>query len=140
MLCRRSDGAPNNGSPPPLGVDGCRVQRSAIVNGFTLLIESTSSNGTMCMFLNLYIVFYLEPSSVVSEQLPFVPYILLWRILRDHPAHEEMGVVYRESLMREGVIRQILIALSSFGHPSRSSRATITSHTTERYNLCILAL
>ena len=137
MLCRRSDGAPNKGSPPPLGVDGCRVQRSAIVNGFTLPIESTFSNGMMCM---LYIVFYLEPPSVVSEQLPFVPYMLLWRILRDHSAHEEMGVVYRESLMREGVIRQILIALSSFGHPSRSSRATITSHTTERYNLYILTL
>ena len=95
-----------------------------------LCLENTSN---IAMFINLYIVFYLEPPSVVSEQLPFVPYILLLRILRDHPAHEEMGVACRESVMREGVIRQILIALSSFGHPSRSSRGTNTHHNTERY-------
>ena len=105
----------------------------------SLLQKTGSVQIFICVILNLYIVFYLEPSSVVSEQLPFVPYILLLRVLRDHPAHEEVGVACRESVMREGVLHQVLATLSTFGHPSRT-RPSNTHQSTERYIQCTCSL
>ena len=63
-------------------------------------------------------VFFSEPA--VSEQLPFFPYHLLLEILRKHPASDEVGVACRHGVMKEGVVHQILIALSSFGHQPRT--------------------
>lgn len=83
-------------------------------------------------------MFYLEPlSKAVSEQLPFVPYLLLLRMLRDHPAHEEVGVACRESVMSEGVIHQILASLSSFGHSPRI-KPTDTPQGMDRYTHVLL--
>ena len=77
---------------------------------------------------------YLEPiAKAVSEQQPFVPYLLLVHMLRDYPAHTEVGVACREGVMGEGVIHQVLASLSSFGHHHPRTRHTETAQAADRY-------
>ena len=79
-------------------------------------------------------LFYLEPlSKPDSEQLPVIPYLLLLRLLRDHPAHEEVGVACREAVMREGVVHQVLASLSSFGHQPRTGPGPPAPSSSDRY-------
>lgn len=72
-------------------------------------------------------LFYLEPlSKAMSEQLPFLPYLVLLQVLRTHPSGTEEGVATRAAMLAEDVVHQVLASLSSFGHHQPRARAHLT--------------
>jgi baculoviral IAP repeat-containing protein 6 len=73
----------------------------------------------------------------MSEQLPFVPYLVLLQLLTEYQVPNEVGVACREGVMRGGVIHQLLSSLSALGHrprvtPLSSSNQDLASSTVPR--------
>ena len=75
----------------------------------------------------LVLLFHLEPlSKAMSEQLPFLPYLVLLQVLRTHPSGSEEGVTTRAAMLAEGVAHQVLASLSAFGHHRPRAKAPHT--------------
>ena len=82
---------------------------------------------------------YTEPlSSAITEQLPFLPYLLLLQMLQTHSLQSVDGEEDpRETILSEGILDQVLATLSTFGHHQPRARGGTSDREESRLTMFV---